>query len=135
MKITARDNSANPYAVPATDRPTDVSLTAPVWKLFSLRGTLDRTSWLMVITLNFLTFVAFLSALGKLTPTSDLAVFPVILAYCWIVLAAHVKRLHDRNKSGTWLLFGLIPFAGLWIIVELACLPGVTENNRFADPS
>jgi len=47
-----------------------------------------------------------------------------------------VKRLHDRNHPGTYLLFYLVPLIGqVWIFVELAFLSGKSGPNRFgADP-
>ncbi len=47
-------------------------------------------------------------------------------------LAMWIRRLHDRNKSGIWLLFALVPVVGqLWIVWELGILPGATGANRF----
>jgi uncharacterized membrane protein YhaH (DUF805 family) len=51
-------------------------------------------------------------------------------------LAVDVKRLHDRGKSGWWILLLLVPVLGLiWFIVECGCLKGTDGPNRFgADP-
>ncbi len=50
-------------------------------------------------------------------------------------LAVTVRRLHDTNRSGWWLLIGLIPLVGaIWLIV-LMCLKGTSGENRFGpDP-
>ena len=71
--------------------------------------------------------------------------------------AVAVKRLHDRDKSGWWVLvfyvlpnvidsggrasggsglLSLIGFAiGIWAFVELGCLRGTVGDNRFGpDP-
>jgi uncharacterized membrane protein YhaH (DUF805 family) len=46
-------------------------------------------------------------------------------------LAVAVRRLHDINKSGWWLLISLIPIIGwIWIIVLLAA-DGDANDNRF----
>ncbi len=87
---------------------------------------------------------------------------PVFIGGLWIGLAAAVRRLHDRNKSGWWLLpmflpsillsalaegaatsapeLGMflrllgIPFS-IWVFVELGCLKGTDGANRFGhDP-
>lgn len=52
-------------------------------------------------------------------------------------LAVDVKRLHDRGKSGWWLLLLLVPILGfIWWMVELGCLKGQVGANRFdAHPS
>jgi uncharacterized membrane protein YhaH (DUF805 family) len=84
--------------------------------------------------------------------------------FLWVYLATAVKRLHDRNKSGWWIvLFFVLPclssqfgarledwlgdstFAMLlswnafvfsvWGFIEMYCLKGTTGTNRFgADP-
>lgn len=51
-------------------------------------------------------------------------------------LAVGVKRCHDRDKSGWWVLIVFIPILGwIWYIVELGFLPGTPGPNRFGpDP-
>ena len=52
----------------------------------------------------------------------------------WIVLAAHVKRWHDRDKSGWMALISLIPILGtVWVLVELGFLGGTKWANRYGD--
>jgi uncharacterized membrane protein YhaH (DUF805 family) len=79
----------------------------------------------------------------------------------WVYLATSIKRLHDRDKSGWWIipfvvlpssyntlsgwlpedsyldmLHGLIAFiACVWGFIEMYCLKGSRKTNRFgADP-
>lgn len=51
-------------------------------------------------------------------------------------LAIAIKRYHDRDKSGWWILILFIPVIGLiWYIVELGFLPGTPGPNRYGpDP-
>jgi uncharacterized membrane protein YhaH (DUF805 family) len=85
--------------------------------------------------------------------------FILLILMTWSGLAVGVKRLHDRDKSGWWiLLFWLGPgvlggwhtapgmggsfvlslAAGgiaIWGLVELGCLPGTPGPNRYGpDP-
>jgi hypothetical protein len=78
---------------------------------------------------------------------------PVLL---WIYLAISIKRLHDRNKSGWWMVafvllpslyqhfqehlpdsYLVLPFAlaaaifPIWAFIELGCLKGTASTNRF----
>ncbi len=49
-------------------------------------------------------------------------------------LAAGVRRLHDQDKSGWWMLLGLVPLAGLVLLVFFL-LEGTRGENRFGpDP-
>ena len=43
--------------------------------------------------------------------------FLCILALIVPTLAVSVRRLHDTNRSGWWLLIGLIPFGGIALLV------------------
>jgi uncharacterized membrane protein YhaH (DUF805 family) len=84
-------------------------------------------------------------------------VTPIVV---WCCAATLIKRLHDRNKSGWWIVpFFVVPslyhqfedrlddtyfvafvgliasVLGLWCFVEIACLKGTTGPNRFGpDP-
>jgi uncharacterized membrane protein YhaH (DUF805 family) len=50
-------------------------------------------------------------------------------------LAVSVRRLHDLDRSGWWLLLGLIPLVGAIILIVWFCTRGTVGANRFgADP-
>lgn len=82
--------------------------------------------------------VAFLDdVLGTANPAGGFGVFMVIyvIAAIWPNLAVGIKRCHDRDRSGWFLLIGLVPFLNLWLLVELGFLRGTTGPNRFGpDP-
>ena len=49
-------------------------------------------------------------------------------------ISVGVRRLHDTDRSGWWLLLGIIPLVGLVLLVFF-CLNGTTGENRFGpDP-
>lgn len=64
---------------------------------------------------------------------SALIVFAALLVPTFIL---GIKRCHDRDKSGWFMLLNLIPLIGpLWLLVELGFLHGSEGNNRFGpDP-
>ncbi len=83
-----------------------------------------------------------LSILPELFMTVDatLDMF-VVSAVVFLVLLVptcmlSIKRCHDRNRSGWFVLVGLIPLLGsLWILIDLGFLPGTRGTNRFGpDP-
>ncbi|MEQ5788675.1 DUF805 domain-containing protein [Erythrobacter sp. NFXS35] len=50
-------------------------------------------------------------------------------------LAVQVRRFHDQDKSGWFVLIGFIPFVGSLIVFVFMCLPGTDGPNRFGpDP-
>jgi uncharacterized membrane protein YhaH (DUF805 family) len=57
------------------------------------------------------------------------------LVIAWPLLAMGIKRWHDRDKSGWWMLLAFIPIVNLYAYVSLFLLPGTRHLNRFGpDP-
>ena len=49
-------------------------------------------------------------------------------------LAVSVKRWHDRDKSGWWVLLNLLPVIGwLWALIDNGFLRGSVGPNRFGE--
>jgi uncharacterized membrane protein YhaH (DUF805 family) len=117
--------------------------------LFSFEGRINRAKfWLVLIGISFVELIvvgatggsAYLYADSRVAMESmgpagfiPLVVFIPLL---WIGLAVHVKRWHDRDKSGWWILINLVPvIGGLWSLIETGFLPGTRGPNRFGpDP-
>src|SRR3546814_8036592 len=58
----------------------------------------------------------------------------VVLASIYPSICVTIKRWHDRDKSGWWILIGLVPvIGGIWSFVECGCLEGTQGPNRFGD--
>ena len=69
--------------------------------------------WMLMVAL----FVAF----GEDSPEANFAVLALYVPFIWISLAVSVKRWHDRDKSGWWILIGLVPLIGsIWQFIENA---------------
>ena len=50
-------------------------------------------------------------------------------------IAVQVRRFHDQDKSGWFVLLALIPFLGGLIVLVFMCLEGTKGPNRFGpDP-
>ena len=45
-----------------------------------------------------------------------------------------VKRMHDIDFSGFWLISIIVPYIGLFFILFLLALPGDKDENRFGKP-
>jgi uncharacterized membrane protein YhaH (DUF805 family) len=54
----------------------------------------------------------------------------------WSGVCVAIKRYHDRDKSGWWILIQLVPIVGpIWYFIEVFCLRGAPGDNRFGpDP-
>ncbi|MGH6780828.1 MAG: DUF805 domain-containing protein [Sphingomonadaceae bacterium] len=50
-------------------------------------------------------------------------------------LAVGIRRLHDTDRSGWWILIGLIPLIGAIVLLVFYCTDGTKGPNRFGpDP-
>jgi uncharacterized membrane protein YhaH (DUF805 family) len=49
-------------------------------------------------------------------------------------LAVSVRRLHDTDRSGWWLLVGLVPGVGVLVLLVLLVLAGSVNSNRYGPP-
>ena len=99
---------------------------------FSPQGRLNRSPyWIANIVLTVLNFA--ISFAVQISGIPILAVLSLILIWPSIMVA--IKRCHDRDRSGWFLLIGSIPIVNLWPVVELGFLRGTEGDNRFgADP-
>lgn len=121
--------------------------------LFSFHGRISRSEyWLKGVLLGGLLFnIAIViaavidNALGNINfnnlddPTTRgpiIAGLVVLVGLLWPNLAIQVKRWHDRDKSGWFVLVNLIPIAGaIWSFVEVGCLRGTIGPNRYGADS
>ena len=96
--------------------------------LFSFRGRIGRTSFLLTSFVVASIGAFALIALHRFSPSDTAITTTVVLATFWPLSALQFKRLHDRGVSGFvvagfWLIF--IPFAGLAWIADDAAFPGI----------
>lgn len=48
-------------------------------------------------------------------------------------IAVQVRRFHDQDKSGWFVLLGFIPYIGGLIVLVFMCLEGTRGPNRFGE--
>jgi uncharacterized membrane protein YhaH (DUF805 family) len=153
------------------------------WFLLSFDGRISRAKiwfaafvWFATVFSFMTIFMALLFVLGSVLrgfgydvhlessktmhPAFYLLGLPLLVTFVWVFAATVIKRLHDRDKSGWWLVpFFIAPDLlgrlsdwlenpvlallvdalglglGVWCFVELFCLRGAKAPNRFGpDP-
>ncbi|MFA5940502.1 MAG: DUF805 domain-containing protein [Sinimarinibacterium sp.] len=104
--------------------------------LLTYEGRINRQRyWAFVLVYVALAVVAGIldSIIG-----SEIGIVGVLLALALLYpsVCVSIKRWHDRDKSGWWVLIGLIPLIGaIWTLVECGILKGTEGQNRFGpDP-
>ena len=88
--------------------------------------------WLVSVGVTLVASILFGSQSAATTLVQAIAGLALLIPS----LAVAIKRYHDRNKSGWWILILFIPIIGLiWYVIELGFLPGTPGPNRYGpDP-
>jgi uncharacterized membrane protein YhaH (DUF805 family) len=115
--------------------------------LFSFSGRIDRrTFWLSIVPLLAAVLLIAPAPLYMVSTESEempasfmiamTAAQLIFLAGLWPMLAVGSKRLHDRNKSGWWLLvFWILPFFFSFSASATASPPGETMSRQPSPPA
>ena len=99
---------------------------------FSGRATRSEYWWCsLIITLSYILIYIVLMASGKV------GVFLIGWFFITIFIpsiALLVRRLHDTNRSGWWLLLNCVPFGGIVIFI-FSVLPSTVGSNKYGPQS
>jgi uncharacterized membrane protein YhaH (DUF805 family) len=94
---------------------------------------------LMMIPVSLVASFAFAPMFASGDTSYGFLIAIIVLLYLAAFLipgiAVQVRRFHDQDKSGWFLLLGLIPYVGGLILLVFMCLEGTRGPNRFGpDP-
>ena len=131
------DNS--PYDAPESDVAVSTGSSKLSMKeiFLSFQGRIPRkVFWLYgILALYISAALVFGVIFGIASVVGDwfgILAIPLYIMVIWAALAVQIKRWHDRDKSGWWVLIGLIPVVGpIWQLVECGFLEGTQGDNRF----
>ena len=98
---------------------------------FDFRGRSGRSEYWW-----FLLFVMVVNlVVSTLDTTNGLIVILVYLGLLIPMLSVQVRRLHDINRSGWWILIAFVPIVGAILLLVWHCSKGTQGDNRFGiDP-
>jgi len=97
---------------------------------FNGRAARSEFWWFVLFYIGVYVVLAILSSLLRL-PIIGLLILGLFLPY----LGVGVRRMHDTNRSGWFLLLGLIPLVGaIILIIWFAARGSVGENQYGPDP-
>lgn len=103
---------------------------------FSSRAS-RKEFWLFFLFYCILAFIlGFIDGFaGTYDAESGYGVLSTIFMLVTLVpyLAVCVRRLHDTDRSGWWLLLCLVPLIGLIWFIVVCCLKGSDGENRFGE--
>jgi uncharacterized membrane protein YhaH (DUF805 family) len=97
--------------------------------LMDTDGRIARSSWLYRITIVAIFCVAFGMLAYELFGNAGAAILATV--FLWRVISISIRRLHDCEKSGRYLLLIVIPVIGpLWLLWQLT-RRGTAGKNRY----
>lgn len=85
---------------------------------------------LIVLTVLYVLMFVFLSFSSTLGMIVSLLVLVYVLATLIPTIAVGVRRLHDTNKSGWFLLLALIPVGNIVVLIFM-CLDSTPGDNQY----
>ena len=110
------------------------ALNSCMSKYFTLKGRAPRSEYWWF----FGAYIVVISVLGALSSISNDFFILYLSATLGAVIPAFtvgVRRLHDVDRSGWWILISFIPLIGPIVFIVWACDRGTFGDNRFGpDP-
>jgi uncharacterized membrane protein YhaH (DUF805 family) len=110
-----------------------------VFVFTSVYGRIPRSTYIVGVLIHRVLFIGAMMYFVRTVDANQAR--GRILWTCWLIsglwswVALEVKRWHDRDKAGWWMLISCLPVVNLWAIVELFLERGSEGINRYgADP-
>lgn len=107
---------------------------------FSFEGRIGRkTFWLGMLAVLAVAILAQAIMIGVAAVSESLALVGAIVGLVIAVaamiggFAVQAKRWHDLDKSGWWLLIGLVPVIGLYALVMNGFVKGTEGRNQYGE--
>ncbi len=101
-------------------------------KYVNFQGRAKRSEYWWFQLFIVIVYVVLLVLGSVMDPSIPMILLGIFgLAIILPTLAVSVRRLHDQDKSGWWVLITFVPaIGGIWFLV-LMCLGGTPGPNRF----
>ena len=133
--VALPENPVTTTQAAAAPRPMFDDPMSPLQILFSLRGRIPRKTWWLYSVLGLLLLSAMTTMLlgiaGFGSRTSNTV---ANLLLVWPGIALGVKRWHDVDRSGWWVLINVVPVVGFLVtLVANGVVRGTYGPNRYGD--
>ena len=108
---------------------------SPLTLLLDPRGRISRRGfWLWGVGVPIGLGIVLHALLGIARVKAETAENIVNLVLLWPALAVSIKRWHDRNESGWWVLVALVPVVGwAYMLFVNGFLRGTDGPNRYGE--
>ena len=116
-------------------------LFQPFRRMFDFKGRARRSEFALCLLLQLVILGTALVVTMQLPDAeagvAAMAIFFLVhmAVFALPVTALQVRRMHDQDKSGWWVLVALVPYLGVGMILFFMFCPGTWGANRFGpDP-
>ena len=108
------------------------------WKnIFNLKGRMSRADFWWAYLANILFAFVFgfvVGFIGGLLGDAGATITGILMLVYYVAfliasITAEIRRLHDTNRSGWFVLISCIPFVGSIILLVFLCSAAVEPNN------
>jgi uncharacterized membrane protein YhaH (DUF805 family) len=108
-------------------------------KYFVFQGRSSRSEyWVFVLVYILIGIAAQVldMFLGTYNAAGEVGLLGALVGLAHLIpsIAVAVRRLHDTDRTGWWLLIILIPLVGFIVLLIFFVLPSSPGNNRFGPP-
>ena len=113
--------------------------TLPLKKYADFSGRAPRPEYWWFVLLYFVGYIIanIVDSILGLTPLV-LTYGPVTMLFALAILlpsiSVGVRRLHDTDRSGWWILIGLIPLIGAIVLLVFFVTEGTKGDNQYGPP-
>lgn len=118
------------------------SLEEMLNKIYTTEGRLNRLRYFMysIVWSIISSVVGFiLGSIGGLLSSDPESVLVMVPVGIWSFVAGigsimiAIRRLHDLNKSGWFLLISLIPLVNMIFVLYILLVPGTVGDNQYGE--
>ncbi|MPW35838.1 DUF805 domain-containing protein [Vibrio sp. B1Z05] len=109
--------------------------------ILSFQGRASRKTYWFMLVICFVISAGMRLALDSnlshqspdsVSPIASFVTFVISILLLWWSIATQVRRLHDLDKTGWWVLVNLVPLIGsLLMLIYLGFFKGSDGHNRF----
>ena len=93
-------------------------------------GRFSRSQYALVY-LGSILITAILGLILQVLPIVGVIAWPWFIFQIYLVIIVGIRRLHDLNRSGWYLLIAFIPVGSFIMMFYLLVAPGKVEGNRW----
>jgi uncharacterized membrane protein YhaH (DUF805 family) len=110
-----------------------------IYNLVDLLSTADGRASIRHWWAAFFSYLLVVFAVAFLSSQTDSALVGILCFFLYLgcvggYIMISIRRLHDQNKSGTWVLINFIPGGALVLFALLGFVPGDREKNAYGKP-